>query len=166
LALSVPDTGGVSFVPALTGLGAPYWNPDARGLITGITRGTTRAHLARATLESIAFQSADVIEAMCRDAGIGLAELRADGGAAVNAFLMQFQADLLDVPVDVPAVRETTALGAAYLAGLASGFWPDRATLRRQWKLARRYVPGMPAAERATRREAWHRAVALAMQTG
>lgn len=166
LALSVPDAGGVHFVPALTGLGAPYWNPDARGLISGLTRGTTRAHLVRATLESIAFQCADVMAAMCRDAGIGLADLRADGGGAANAFLMQFQADLLDVPVDVPAIRETTALGAAYLAGLASGFWPDRAALQRQWKLERRYVPRMSAAERAGRMEDWHRAVALAMQTG
>jgi len=166
LALSVPDTGGVCFVPALTGLGAPHWNPDARGLICGLTRGTTRAHLVRATLESIAYQCADVMEAMCRDAGIGLAALRADGGGAANAFLMQFQADLLNVPVDVPAIRETTALGAAYLAGLASGFWPDRAALQRQWKLERRYIPQMTAAERDNRSEGWRRAVALAMQTG
>jgi len=165
LARSVPDTGGVCFVPALTGLGAPHWNPDARGLICGLTRGTTRAHLVRATLESIAFQSADVMAAMCRDAGMALEELRADGGAAGNAFLMQFQADLLDVPVDVPAISETTALGAAYLAGLGSGFWTNRDELARRWKLAHRYEPLMGDAGRAGHLARWRRAVALAMQT-
>jgi len=163
MALSVPDTGGVCFVPALTGMGAPYWNPDARGLITGLTRGTTRAHLVRATLESIAFQSADVMAVMCRDAGMALEELRADGGAAGNAFLMQFQADLLGVPVDVPAISETTALGAAYLAGLGSGFWADRAEIGRHWKLARRYEPRMGDAERAGHLARWQRAVTLAV---
>ena len=163
LALSVPDTGGVCFVPALTGMGAPYWNPDARGLITGLTRGTTRAHLVRATLESIAFQSADVMAVMCRDAGMALEELRADGGASANAFLMQFQADLLGVPVDVPAISETTALGAAYLAGLGSGFWADRDELGRQWKLARRYEPQMGDSERTGHLSRWQRAVSLAI---
>ncbi len=163
LARSVPDTGGVCFVPALTGMGAPHWNPDARGLICGLTRGTTRAHLVRATLESIAFQSADVMAVMCRDADMALEELRADGGAAGNGFLMQFQADLLGVPVDVPAISETTALGAAYLAGLGSGFWTDRDELARRWKLARRYEPRMSDAERTAHLARWHRAVELAI---
>src|SRR5213076_1685637 len=118
LAASVPDAGGVVFVPALTGLGAPDWDPRARGTIVGITRGTTRAHLARATLEAIAFQSAELIEAMSADSGIGLTELRVDGGATASNLLMQMQADLLGVPVVRPRITETTALGAAYLAGL------------------------------------------------
>jgi glycerol kinase len=130
LAESVPDSGGVMLVPAFTGLGAPYWNPDARGTITGLTRGSTLAHIARAALESIAYQSAALLSAMSRDAvangGAPVSELRVDGGACVNDLLMQFQADLLGIPVVRPAVVETTALGAAYLAGLASGVYASR----------------------------------------
>ena len=132
LAASVADNGGVYLVPAFTGLGAPHWDPYARGGIFGLTRGTTAGHIARAALEAIAFQSADVLEAMERDAGIKLAELRVDGGATANNLLMQFQADILGVPVVRPKVLETTALGAAYLAGLAVGYWHDAARCRRQ----------------------------------
>jgi glycerol kinase len=131
LAASVPDTGGVVFVPAFAGLGAPYWDAYARGTIVGMTRGTTKAHIARATLASIAYQSADVLEAMQKDAAIELKELRVDGGAARNDLLMQFQADVLGVPVVRPVVTETTALGAAYLAGLAVGFWASPQEIRR-----------------------------------
>lgn len=164
LARSIEDNDGVYFVPALTGMGAPHWNPDARGLITGLTRGTTRAHIARAALEGIAYQTADVIEAMCKEAGIALTELRADGGASCNSFLMQFQADLLGVPVDVPVIHETTALGAALLAGLATGIWPDRDSLADRWKLARRYEPGMPADQRQKLRTGWNRALQRTLQ--
>ena len=162
LAESIPSNEGVYFVPALTGLGAPHWDPYARGTLLGLTRGTGRAHLARAALESMAFQTRDVVGAMARDAGVGLdagRPLRADGGAAVNAFLMQFQADLLGVPVEVPRVTETTALGAAYLAGLATGFWRDRAELASRWHLARRYEPRLGAAERDRLVRHWLRAV-------
>ena len=134
LALSVPDSGGVYLVPAFAGLGAPHWDPYARGTIVGITRGTTAAHIARAALESIAFQVADLLEAVRDDAGIDLAELRVDGGAAANDALLQFQADLLGVPVVRPKVTETTALGAAYLAGLAVGFWDSTDALARHWQ--------------------------------
>ncbi len=164
LARSVEGNDGVYFVPALTGMGAPHWNPDARGLITGLTRGTTRAHIARAALESIAYQTADVIDAMGQEAGIGLTELRADGGASLNGFLMQFQADLLEVPVDVPVIHETTALGAALLAGLATGIWPDRDNLADRWKLARRYEPAMSRDQRQALRQRWNHALQLAMQ--
>ncbi|RPI90440.1 MAG: glycerol kinase, partial [Planctomycetaceae bacterium] len=129
LALNVPDTGGVYFVPAFVGLGAPWWNPAARGTILGITRGTQRAHIARAALESIAFQTSDVLHAMQLDAGMPLAQLKVDGGASRNDLLMQFQADLLDVPVRRPVVTETTALGAAYLAGLATGYWTGQSDI-------------------------------------
>ena len=159
LARSVESNDGVYFVPALTGIGAPHWNPDARGLICGLTRGTTRAHIARAALECIAYQTADVIDAMCKEAGIGLTELRADGGAAVNSFLMQFQADILNVPVDVPQIHETTALGAALLAGLAVGIWPDRETLAARWKLAQRYEPAMTSDQRQNLRTGWNTAL-------
>src|SRR6185295_16453906 len=125
-------------VPAFTGLGAPYWDPNARGVMIGLTRGTTQAHIARAALESIAFQSAAVLEAMQRDAGVPLSELRVDGGAAANDFLMQFQADLLGVPVLRPQVLETTALGAAYLAGLTVNLWKSREEIAAHWKLERR----------------------------
>ena len=140
LAESVPDAGGVMFVPAFTGLGAPYWNADARGAIVGLTRGSTVAHIARATLESIAFQSAALLQAMSRDAGSGcaaVAELRVDGGACVNNLLMQFQADLLGIPVVRPKVVETTALGAAYLAGLAVGVYENLDELAAQWQVER-----------------------------
>ena len=163
LAESVPDAGGVMMVPAFTGLGAPYWNADARGTITGLTRGTTVAHIARAALESIAYQSAALLQAMSRDAvaagGRPVAELRVDGGASVNDLLMQFQADLLGIPVVRPEVTETTALGAAYLAGLSTGVYSDVAQLTKLWKIERRFLPTMerPQAEEAMGR--WAHAV-------
>ena len=141
LAMSLESNDGVYFVPALVGLGAPHWDAYARGTITGITRGTTRAHLARAALESMCYQTRDVVEAMQRASGIKLKEIRADGGAVSNSFLMQFQSDILNVPVEVPQVTETTSLGAAYLAGLAVGFWKSRDELDAKWKAARRYEP-------------------------
>ena len=159
LAASVPDSGGVVMVPAFTGLGAPYWDPDARGAILGITRGTGLAEIARATLDGIAHQVADVVEAMAADVGRPLAALRADGGAAANDGLMQLQADLLDLPVERPVVAETTALGAAYLAGLAVGFWQDIAEIRSNWALDRRFEPSMATEERARGRRRWARAV-------
>jgi glycerol kinase len=155
LAASVPDNGGVYLVPAFAGLGAPHWDPYARGTIVGITRGTTSGHLARAALESIAYQVADLLDAMAADAGIPLKELRVDGGAAINNTLMQFQADLLGVPVVRPAVTETTALGAAYLAGLAVGYWPSVDAITGQWKVDRRFEPAMPRAAASTLRERW-----------
>ena len=141
LAASVPDNGGVYLVPAFTGLGAPHWDPYARGTIVGLTRGTTAAHIARATLESIAFQSADLVAAMEDDAGIRLSELRVDGGATANDLLMQFQADLLGAPVVRPEVKETTALGAAFLAGLAQGVWRNRQEIAEQWRTERTFFP-------------------------
>ena len=159
LAASVPDSGGVFLVPAFAGLGAPHWDPHARGLIAGITRGTTAAHLARAALESIGYQVADLLEAVQRDSGMPLGELRVDGGAAGNDTLLQFQADLLGVPVVRPAVTETTALGAAYMAGLAVGFWPSTRELADQWRVARRFEPVMPRADAARLQERWREAV-------
>jgi glycerol kinase len=159
LARTVDDSGDCYFVPAFTGLGAPYWDPHARGTIAGITRGTTRAHLARAALDAMAYQTADVVVAMERDAGIRLTELRVDGGASANALTMQFQADVLGVPVVRPACIETTALGAAYLAGLAVGFWRDPDELAANWQLDRRFEPAMDAGERARLLRGWHRAV-------
>ncbi len=159
LAASVPDNGGVFLVPAFAGLGAPHWDPYARGTIVGVTRGTTGAHLARAALESIAFQSADLLDAMQADAGVKLAELRVDGGASRNDLLMQFQADLIGVPVVRPEVTETTALGAAYLAGLAVGFWKDLETIKKQWRAERRFEPGMPAVQVGERRGRWKEAL-------
>jgi glycerol kinase len=142
LARTVPDSGGVVFVPALTGLGAPHWDPDARGAILGITRGTTRAHLARATLEAIAFEVRDVVDVMTRDAGVDVPELSVDGGAAANDLLCELQAAALQVPVRRPKVAETTALGAAFLAGLATGVWASTDELRATWRLDRRFTPG------------------------
>lgn len=159
LARSLPDNDGVYFVPALTGLGAPHWDPYARGMIAGLTRGTGRAHLARAALEAMAYQTRDVVRAIEAQTGIALTELRADGGAVGNDFLMQFQADLLGVPVEVPQVAETTALGAAYLAGLATGFWQSREEIRSTWKLAKRFEPGMAPAERERLYQRWTRAL-------
>jgi glycerol kinase len=159
LAASVPDTGGVVFVPAFSGLGSPHWDAHARGTIVGMTRGTTKAHIARAALASIAYQSADVLEAMQKDALIRLTELRVDGGAARNDMLMQYQADMLGVPVLRPVVTETTALGAAYLAGLAVGFWSSQEEIAAQWKMQRRFEPAMDAAERDERLAQWRRAV-------
>ncbi len=160
LAREADDSGDVFFVPAFTGLGAPYWDPYARGTIVGITRGTTRAHLARAALEAMAYQTADVIAAMERDAGTQLTELRVDGGAAANDLTMQFQADILGVPVSRPAVLETTALGAAYLAGLQVGYWPDTATVARQWREDARFTPAMDGARREALLARWRQAVA------
>ena len=141
LAASVPDNGGVFFVPALTGLGAPWWDSGARGLLCGITRGTTAAHIARAALEGIAFQTTDIVKAMEADAGVRLTELKVDGGASRNNLMMQFQADVLDTGVIRPEVTETTALGAAYLAGLAVGFWSSLEEVKSQWKAERRFTP-------------------------
>ena len=159
LAASVPDTGGVVFVPAFAGLGAPYWDAYARGTIVGMTRGTTKAHIARAALASIAYQTVDVLEAMQKDSAIVLRELRVDGGASRNDLLMQFQADVLGVPVVRPMVTETTALGAAYLAGLAVGFWSSQEEISAQWHMGRRFVPSMAGDERAARLALWRRAV-------
>ena len=163
LAASVPDAGGVVFVPAFTGLGAPYWQADARGAILGLSRGSTVAHIARAAVESIAFQSAALLQAMAKDAqaagGGGVKELRVDGGACVNNLLMQFQADLLGIPVVRPKVVETTALGAAYLAGLASGVWASTDELARLWQEDRRFEPAMPRAEAQRRMAEWDHAV-------
>ncbi|MFM8517311.1 MAG: glycerol kinase GlpK [Nevskiaceae bacterium] len=159
LATSVTDYGGVYVVPAFTGLGSPYWDPFARGSIVGITRGTTRGHIARAALEAIAFQSADLLEAMQRDAAVPLRELRVDGGASRNNFLMQFQADLLGVPVVRPAVTETTALGAAYLAGIASGFWNSADDVQSRWQKDRVFEPSISRDEAAARMREWARAV-------
>jgi glycerol kinase len=159
LAATVPDSGGVYLVPAFSGLGAPHWDQYARGTIVGITRGTGKAHLARAALEGIAFQVADVITAMEHDSGRPLSELRVDGGASHNDLLMQFQADLLGVPVIRPEIVETTALGAAYLAGLAVRFWGSRREIAGQWREETRFEPRLPAAERDARREDWTRAL-------
>jgi glycerol kinase len=162
LAARVPDNGGVYLVPAFAGLGAPHWDAGARGVITGLTRGSTAAHLARAALESIAYQSADLLAAMEADCGRKLRELRVDGGATVNNALMQFQADLLRVPVIRPRTTETTALGAAYLAGLAVGFWRDRAEIARLWSADRTFRARAPAAASRRLLAAWHAAVARA----
>ena len=159
LAADVLDSGDVYLVPAFTGLGAPYWDADARGAIVGITRGTTRAHIARAALESIAFQSAELLQAMQKDSGQQLSELRVDGGAAANDLLMQFQADLLGCPVVRPRVLETTALGAAYLAGLTVDLWKSRRELAAHWKAERRFEPQM-GSERDKRMARWREAVA------
>jgi glycerol kinase len=159
LARSVPDSGGVSFVPAFTGLGAPDWDPYARGAIFGLTRGTTTAHLARATLDGVALQVADLLGGMQDDAGFQLQELRVDGGASVNDTLLQIQADVLQLPVVRPKVTETTALGAAYLAGLAVGVWPGREAIAHQWAVDRRFEPKISADEAASRRTIWRRAV-------
>ncbi len=159
LANSVPDTGGVYVVPAFAGLGTPYWDPFARGAIVGLTRGSNRAHIARATLESIAYQSRDVLTTMEHDAGVKLSALRVDGGAAMNNYLMQFQADILGVPVQRPKVNETTALGAAYLAGLAVGFWASTEEIAAQWQLDREYTPQMKTDQREALYAGWQRAV-------
>jgi glycerol kinase len=159
LATSVPDSGGVMLVPAFVGLGAPHWDPYARGTIVGMTRGTNRAHIARAAVEAIAYQSAELLAAMQKDAACPVMEVRADGGAARNDLLMQFQADLLGVPVVRPLVTETTALGAAYLAGLAEGFWTSREEIQALWRAERRFEPAMAPDLRAALRARWARAV-------
>jgi glycerol kinase len=162
LANSVSDAGGVYVVPAFAGLGAPHWDQYARGTIVGLTRGTTKAHIARAALEGIALQVMDVLRAMEADSGIKLKELRVDGGASANDLLMQLQADLLSVPVVRPKVSETTALGAAYLAGLAVGYWRSQADIARQWRADKRFTPAMKAAERKRIAAGWERALSRA----
>ncbi len=159
LAESVEDNGGVYFVPAFTGLGAPHWDPYARGLVVGLTRGTTKAHFARAALEGIAFQVSDVLDAMQSDSGIPLTELRVDGGASANNLLMQFQADILGVPVVRPRVLETTALGVAYLAGLAVGFWQSREEIAAQWQVENHFVSTMPDQRVESLKLGWERAL-------
>jgi glycerol kinase len=159
LAASVPDSGGVVVVPAFTGLGAPYWDPYARGAVFGLTRGTTAGHLARAAVESMALQTCDLLNAMQRDSGVPLSTLKVDGGAAVNDSLMQFQADILNTVVCRPVVAETTALGAAYLAGLAVGYWNDTSDVARNWALDREFRPQMAPDERDRRYRQWQRAI-------
>ena len=164
LAASVPDAGGVVFVPSFTGLGAPYWIASAQGAITGLTRGTTIAHIARAALESIAFQSAALLQAMMRDAVCPITELRVDGGAAANNLLLQFQADLLGIPVVRPQITETTALGAAMLAGRATGVWQDDAALASHWRIDRTFIPTMSRDEAVARMARWEAAIAMVSQ--
>jgi glycerol kinase len=159
LARSVPDSGGIYLVPAFVGLGAPHWDPYARGAIVGITRGTTAGHIARAAVECIALQVADLADAMRSDAEGSVAELRVDGGAAVNDGLLQYQADIMQLPVVRPRVTETTALGAAYLAGLAVGWWNGRDAIAGHWKVDRRFEPKMSRDQAATIRARWHDAV-------
>ncbi len=159
----VETTDGVYVVPAFVGLGAPYWNSDVRGAIFGLTRGTEKEHFVRATLESLAYQTRDVLTAMEQDSGIELKTLRVDGGAVNNNFLMQFQADILDVPVERPEVSETTALGAAYLAGLAVGFWKDQAEIKQQWKLDQQFEPSMDESHRENLYKGWQHAVEATM---
>ncbi len=159
IAASVPDTGGVYVVPAFVGLGAPHWDSYARGTIVGLTRGSNRAHIVRATLESIAYQTRDVVEVMMQDAGLKLHALRVDGGATMNNWLMQFQADILGVPVQRPATTETTALGAAYLAGLATGFWQSQEQIATQWAIEHTFEPQMGADRREALYRDWQRAV-------
>lgn len=156
---SVPDTNGVYVVPAFTGLGAPYWDQYARGAVLGLTRGADRAHLIRATVESLAYQVHDVIDAMQKDAGVKLSSLRADGGASANDFLMQFQADILDAEVVRPKCIETTALGAAYLAGLATGFWKDAEEIKANWKQEKQFEPSIAAEKRERLLKGWKKAV-------
>ncbi|MFP3322395.1 glycerol kinase GlpK [Planococcus sp. SIMBA_160] len=158
-ATSVESTDGVYMVPAFVGLGTPYWDTDARGAIFGLTRGTTKAHLIRATLESLAYQTKDVVDVMIEDAGIELKTLRVDGGVVANDFLMQFQSDILDVPVERPVVQETTALGAAYLAGLAVGFWESKEEIAKQWQIDRTFTKDMPAEESKNLYDGWQKAV-------
>lgn len=160
LAESVDSTDGVYVVPAFVGLGAPYWDPHARGAMFGITRGTTKAHIARATLESLAYQTKDVLDAMCKDADIALTTLKVDGGAVANGFLMQFQSDILGVEVERPRINETTALGVAYLAGLATGFWADKDDIRSRWALDKKFVPELPPSEAKQLYAGWKKAVA------
>ncbi|HSG71531.1 MAG TPA: glycerol kinase GlpK, partial [Planctomycetaceae bacterium] len=159
LASKVEDSGGVMIVPAFVGLGAPYWNQDARGTIVGLTRGSTREHFARAALDSMAYQSCDLLDAMNNESDLPLTELKVDGGASANNLLMQFQSDLLNVSVMRPKVQETTALGAAYLAGLAVGYWKSFEDIAKNWHLDREFQPAMEESERTSLRQRWHRAV-------
>ena len=162
LAAKVGNNGGVYLVPAFTGLGAPYWNQHARGTIVGITRGSSDAHIARAAVERIAFQSMDLLHSMQADAGIPIQEVRVDGGATVNNQLMQFQADILDTAVIRPLVTETTALGAAYLAGLAIGFWKDTSELMQYWQMDKQFTPAMEEKDRTDLQKNWKKAVRAA----
>ena len=159
LASTVPDSGGVYFVPALTGLAAPYWDPYARGTIVGITRGTTAAHIARAALDGIAFQTYDIAQAMAKDMNHPLTELKVDGGASRNNLLMQYQANLLGIKVVRPKITETTALGAAYLAGLAVGFWKDIDELKKQWQVERTFEPAADTEEIENAKKGWADAI-------
>jgi glycerol kinase len=163
MAESVPDTGGVYMVPAFSGLCAPFWDPYARGLIIGLTAGTRDAHVARSALESIAFQARDIVDVMRSDARTEILSLRADGGATKSAFLMQFQADILGIPIEIPSVAEMTSLGACYLAGLGVGFWNDAEEIRENWHLERRYEPRMEAGRREELYAGWKRAVQRSM---
>jgi glycerol kinase len=163
LAESTPDNGGVYVVPAFTGLGAPHWDAYARGMIIGITRDTSAGHIARAALEGIAYQVADLIDAMHADTGKRLKELRVDGGASHSAFMMQFQADLLQIPVIRPVVTETTALGAAYLAGIAVGYWKSVESVAKQWKIEKVFEPKMPRSQVAALRSRWNDALGRAL---
>jgi len=160
LAASVPDSGGVVFVPSFTGLGAPYWDPTAQGAIVGLSRGTSIGHIARAALESIAFQSTALLQAMTRDAVSTISELRVDGGASANNLLLQFQADLLGIPVVRPEIIETTALGAAYLAGIATGFYRGEDEVAQQWRASRTFHPVISRDEALSRMAQWEMAVA------
>ncbi len=159
----VTDTAGVYIVPAFAGLGAPYWNQYTRGTVTGITRGCRKEHFIRAALESIAYQTADVLRAMEEDTQIPLKELKVDGGASANDFLMKFQADIIDAVVHRPRCIETTALGAAYLAGLATGYYKDKEEIRENWQLGRSFAPSMEGEERKKRLAGWKRAVDCAL---
>jgi glycerol kinase len=159
LARTVEDNGGIYFVPAFSGLFAPYWRADARGVIAGLTRFVNKGHMARAVLEASAFQTKDIVESMNQDSGVALRSLKVDGGMVTNELLMQFQADLLNVPVIRPKITETTALGAAYAAGLAVGFWPDLESLRRNWTMDRTWLPAMPQEERGNKYGEWKKAV-------
>lgn len=160
LAESLSSNEGVYFVPALTGLGAPHWNPNARGTISGITRGTTKAHIARAAVEAMAYQTKDVVDAMQADSGVALSELRVDGGASQMDVMCQFQADILQIPVSRPQIQETTAMGVAYLAGIADGFWEGTREVEERWKLQRRFEPKMSVDERDSAYDGWKRALA------
>jgi glycerol kinase len=159
LARTVQDTGGVYFVPAFSGLFAPYWRPDARGVVVGLTRFSTRAHLARAALEAICYQSRDVVLAMEQDSGVKLDSLRVDGGVTANDFAMQVQADILGIPVSRPVIAETTALGAAYAAGLAAGFWSSTDELEENWQESRRWEPTWGAEQREDGYRHWRKAI-------
>ncbi len=163
LASSVPDTDGVVFVPALTGLGAPYWDPNARGMFTGITRGTTQAHMARAVLEGIACQNADILIAMQKDLGKPVSSLNVDGGASANNLLMQIQADILGITLKRPMYLETTSLGAVFAAGLGAGLWTDFGDIERTWKQDRAFEPQFTDTQRSEALARWHLAVARAM---
>ena len=166
LAAQVKDSDGVYVIPAFAGLGAPHWDQHARGIITGLTRGATAAHIARAALDSIAYQTMDVLKAMEADSGIAIKELRVDGGATVNNLLMQFQSDIMNTTVVRPVVTETTALGAAYLAGLAVGFWENLEALQDQWKADRRFTPEMDTLTRKGLATEWQRAIKAARSWG